>query len=271
VGKWVGIVLAVLLGFQVLYVVSANIVLAYFLPGWVSTSNLKLSYSSASTWWPARVNIEDLSIRSHDYNIQFQLDIEHAAVSVALHRLPFREFSGDDVEAVGVRFKLRHSVKSLDASKRRIDAFPPIEGYPDPPVYRDPPPKPIPEAEDKRFTIHLTDIQAEVRELWIMEVRYQGEAQAKGGFKLRPGRALRLLPATLKLAGGSLTLGDIAIARTTNLDVTADIDAPDLEALPGKALFSKVTASMDGRLEGGDLSFLDTYLPIERSAALSGD
>src|SRR5690606_18384288 len=36
VGKWVGIALAVVLGFQVLYLLSANVVLAYFLPGWLA-------------------------------------------------------------------------------------------------------------------------------------------------------------------------------------------------------------------------------------------
>lgn len=270
VGRIVGIGLAVLIGFQALYLLAANIVLAYFLSGWVTTSNLKLDYESASSWWPGRVHIEELSIRSHDYNIQFQIDIEEARVNVALHRLPFREFSGSDVSADGVRFKLRHNVHSLETAKRRLDAFPPIDGYPDPPVYKEPPPPPVPEEEDKRFTIELTSVDAKVLELWFLEYRYQGDARATGGFRLRPGRALRLDPATLNLNGGALTLGERTVSGTTHLKATAEIDAPDLEQLPGKAIFGTISATMDGTFEGGDLDFANTYLPLDNEAKLSG-
>src|SRR5690606_14172094 len=133
-----------------------------------------------------------------------------------------------------------------ETAKRRLDAFPPIEGYLDPPVYKEPPPPPVPEEEDKRFTIELTSVDAKVLELWFLEYRYQGDARATGGFRLRPGRALRLDPATLNLNGGALTLGERTVSGTTLLKATAEIDAPDLEQLPGKALFGTLSATMDG-------------------------
>ena len=271
VGAVLGRVAAVLLALELLYIVVANVVLRSSLIKHEvdGADGMHLEYESAWSIWLGHGHVSGLSLRVEDYNVQFLLTIERADVDVGLDELLHRRFHAYRVRAEGVRFLMRHKVHEAAGHGQRLAAFPHIPGFSDPPLYHGPHPPPIPDDQYDLWQVRLENVVAHAKELWFLEYRFLGDAEARGGFLLRPARLVRVVPARLEVRSGTLSLGEHRVARavTGTLEVTVkDLDVPKTE---GAAVFRDISTHAQLELRRGDLDFFDAYLD-PKQASVSG-
>ncbi len=229
-----------------------------------------MSYASAYSFIPGRVHVKGFTLRGADYNIQFALEVEDAVLDVNLIELASKRLEGSDVHVSGVSFKLRHKVRSTVGQEDRLAAFPPIDGYDGPPLYEGSPPETSSEELSKRWVISLSNVRAEVDELWIMEHRYRGSAVASGAFELHPGSRLRLTGTNLVFESGDIRVADRTVASSIDGQVTCDMPTTDLRDATGMQVLDEMSATAVIELQGGTLDFLDVYLSNTGVRAVRG-
>jgi hypothetical protein len=259
--------------FAVIYLIAANVILrTRWLRDRVSQGDgIELSYASAYSVWPGLVHVRSLSLEVQDYKIQFAVLADSGVVKVSLHDLLFRRFHATRVELQGLAFRLREKVQPSDADSARVAAFPPIAGFADPPVVDGPKPPATPDAEYDLWQIALDDVQAELRELWLMEYRYLGTGRIeRGGFRIQPGRAFAVYPARLMLGRGTLSVGDAVAVQRLELDLEGHVDSTDVRQVRGAALAEKVSGRIGLDAHGIQLGVFDSHVG-ERPPRVAGN
>src|SRR6476659_4220481 len=101
---------------------------------------------------------------------------------------------------------MRHKVREAAGHGERLAAFPKIPGFADPPLFVGPEPSPIPDEQYDLWSVQIEDVVAHANELWFLEYRFQGDAEARGAFLVRPARLVEVGPARLELRSGRLSL-----------------------------------------------------------------
>ena len=255
----VRVVLFLAAGFAVLYLVVANIFLrTRLLRDLVSRGDdVELDYASAYSVWPGLVHVRGLALEVQDYENQLSVAADSGVVSIRLHDLLFRRFHASDVALWGLAFRFRQKVEPRDGMRPHVAAFPPIRGFADPPVLSGEEPPPVPDAEYDLWQIALDEVNAELRELWILEYRYRGPGSVHGGFRLQPGRYFAVYPAVVHLKRGTLSVGDEVATERLEIELEGHIEATDVRQVQGAALAEKMTGRLRADIEELELGVLD--------------
>jgi hypothetical protein len=266
-------VLLAVIGVEAAYVLVANALLAspIIRSAVGSGEGVDLAYASARSWLPGRVHVRDLRLRVEDYNVQFQVAIDSGTMDVDLSDLPFKKFHVLRLAADGVSFRMRHKVHAVGSDGARLAAYPPIHGFADPPLYKGAPSPPVPDSEYNAWSVHIERVAARVRELWVLEYRFEGEAQASGSFLVRPSRWAQVEPASVHFDSGMLHVGTSVVATSVSGQVSCRIPGLDLRASTGSDVFKGISSKADLSLTGGGLGFLDVYLEERTGWRLGGD
>lgn len=271
--RWLRIGLYAVVGTFLVYLLAANVILrTSLLRGWISDdeSTLRLEYRSAWSLYPGHVAIRDLSLRYQDSNIQMLILLERATLKIDLFALTKRTLRVSKLTAEGTTFRMREKVEPFDGAQERVRAFPPIEGYGDPPIEHKVPQPPIPDDQYKLWSIDLPDISASLREVWTMELRYRGEGTVRGGFYLKPQRNVWVLPSVMLTHGGVFSLGDRDLIRGGDSQLDARIAPFDVREVPGV----QVLRYLSGRIQQqGELvlsAIAATYLPKDARIEVTG-
>lgn len=254
-------VLLVLGGLAALYVLLANALIKSSLLERLANSSpsVQLQYGSAYTFLPGRVHVKDLRLRSEDYNVQFELTVQSAVVDVSLLELASRRFHALKVRAEGVGFRARHKVRAVGADARRLAAYPPIAGFADPPFYVGSPPPPIAESEYNLWEVLLDDVEGSVREIWILEHRFQGKARVKGGFHMRPARFFSVFPSRLDLESGTLSVAGVPTAREVSGTLDCTVEHTNVEKVAGLQVLRTFSADLALTTARGELAAANVY------------
>gem|GEM_PF-6857046 len=240
----------VLVAVYALYLVAGNVILGTgLLRSWLNGNpeKVKVEYASAWTPWPGRISVRGLSLRYQDDNLQMLLGLGTATVDIDLPALTNHTFRAKRLRATDAVFRLRNRVESLEGVAGRVAAFPPIDGFADPPVHpREARKKkpPIPEDQYDLWAVQLDDISASIREIWTMEVRYRGAGSIAGGFKLRPRRDLSIAPSVVLLDGGIVSIGEEDLVRGNVSRIAANMDAYDVRVPKGTEVFRHLSATV---------------------------
>ncbi len=263
-------VLAVVLGFSLVYLILANVLLkTRWLRDRVNPApTVELEYSSASSYWPGRVRVTGLALQAEDYNVQFEATIDEATLDVSLHELLWRRFHVLALQAKGTAFRFRHKVKAVGDNARRLAAYPPIAGFPDPPLYVGG--TPSGEGESKLWEVRIDNVHAELAELWFVEHRYVGGGVAQGSFHVEPGRRFEVRPSALRLDGGQLKIGESTLVERLQLDAQATVRQTDVDVTLGNEIFRGMDANIDANLDGVDLAALNVYVPEAKGVEVRG-
>jgi hypothetical protein len=258
-GWLVRLVLFAVAGFAVLYLLAANVLLrTRLLRDFVSRGEgVELDYASAYSVWPGLVHVRGLALEVRDYANQLSVAADSAVVDICLHDLAFRRFHASDVALSGLAFRYRQTVDPRDGMQPYVAAFPPIRGFPDPPVRVGEEPPPVPDAEYDLWHIAIDEVLAELRELWILEYRYVGLGTLRGGFRLQPARHFAVYPATVSLKRGTLSVGDAVAADRLELDLEGHIESTDVRLVRGAALAEQMTGRVRANVEELELGALD--------------
>lgn len=265
--------LLVMAGLELAYLIAANGVLQTGLvrKAVESAQGLKLTHGTAYSVVPGRILVRDLRLRFEDYNVQFQLTVARAELDLSLHEMLFRKFHVLSVRADNVTLLLRHKVESVEQNEARLAAFPRIEGYADPPLYRGEAPGAISDqAASELWEVHVENILAHATELWMLEYRFEGRAEARGAFLLRPTRWVEVKPGTLHITSGSLTAGAHRVAESLGGSISCSVPGFDVRSAPGMQVFGHVSARADLQLSGGTLDFMNLYTSPQLGVSLTG-
>lgn len=228
------VALGITLGCELLYVTAANLVLATpWLENALSSKPEKLRVEIGRAWTviPGRVHLEDFRLRLQDRNVQFLLELRDADLDFELSDLLKRRFTVDRLTVDETKFYLRHKLatEAGPVEERRARAYPPIEGFADPPRKQS---SSSSSGKGKPWTVRIEDISTTVGELWIQEFRYAGRAKLRGSFELTPGERLWVEGAHVEFARAPLTLGR---------------DGEFLSELEGELRANIVTHSLEGQ------------------------
>ncbi|GAC1518494.1 MAG: hypothetical protein NVS3B10_20460 [Polyangiales bacterium] len=236
----------------VLYVVVANVLIkTHVLRHAIGTlPKQSVDYSWASTWWPGRVHVKDLRIQVQDSGNEFLITVDDAHANLDLLALLSKRLHVRSVQAHGVTLRRRARRAPGELSWRETYALPPIPGYDAVPTEDPHPPPPTTDEHYDLFTFDLPQIDADgVREIWIDDYHFTGEAKAHGGFYLRPARKVSVGPARVDVISGQMLLGPDPVLVDMHGDLELTLDTFDPRP-NGGALFLRKLTSLDGRLDG---------------------
>src|SRR5215210_5439302 len=163
---------------------------------------LLIQTDSAWTSWPGVVHVRNLRIRNQTRTVQWWASMDSGAIHLNLLDLRDRELVITGLSGTGVDFRLRRRVDGRRWTRPlRRELQPPIPGLTNPParppevIYR-PPPKPRLRRDPWRIRLAQVDLDS-VRQIWIEEFRFAGEARIAGGFDMTIWRRLQVDPTRL--------------------------------------------------------------------------
>ena len=256
-----GRVVCVVAGLELSYVVGANVFLRSngVVAAVEGADGVKLDYASAYSIVPGHVHVQRLRLRFEDYNVQFQVFVEQGTLDIGLSELLARKFHVYSLLADGVSFRMRHKSHGVGNDAERFAAYPKIEGFADPPLYHGVKPAPTPDDQYDLWQVRIENVVAHARELWVLEYRYAGDAEARGSFMVQPERLVQVEPAALRIRSGTLSVGDAPVARHFSGRIECSMPSLDVKNTFGAEVFHSISSKLDLDLVDGDARFLNVY------------
>jgi hypothetical protein len=254
-------VLLAVISLAVVYLITANVILrTRLLRDMVSEGDdIELTYASAYSVWPGRVQIRGLSLAVQGDDMQMAVLADSGVVNVSLHDLLFKRFHATSVSLEGLSFRFRPRVDAAQAGSARVASFPTIPSFADPPVRVGEKPSPVKDEEDDLWQIRLDDVRAEIRELWFFEYRYSGAGRiSRGGFLLQPGRNFAVYPARVELERGVVSVGNDVAAPHLQLAIEGNVQYTDVRTAEGPALADTMSGRLTIDAHDVNLAALDT-------------
>jgi hypothetical protein len=208
------IVLAVIVGLEVVYLVVGNVMLR---AGTVERllnkrpEKLKVHYESAYTLFPGHAVVKGFRIRSQATRSQIEAQADWVRALVNPLPLLWKTVNIVRADVRGAEFRMRRRPVTPEELKDKEAYVPPIEGLDYKDSLRDPTKVP----KVPKWGVSVTSCRVdEVREVWIDDYRITGPGSAGGGLTIGPGRWLELdgtwveFPALRVAAGGKPALED---------------------------------------------------------------
>lgn len=240
---------------------------------------LLIQARKAWTVWPGVIHVEGFEIRNQTRVSQWWAAMDRGTFELRLLDLRDRELQITGLTGQGVSFRLRRRVDVPTwVRKPRQELQPAIPGLENPP--RRPPevvyPKPPAAARQRDpWRIRLAGIQlANVREIWVEEYHFAGEARIAGGFDLQVWKRTHVEPTRLQIESGDLYLGPKAGAPIL-AGMSGRIDGEISPYSPAEHRGWNAIRFLSGRarMTGGvaSLAFLDEYMQRTRWLKLDAE
>lgn len=260
---WVRRVLVAALALQLLYVLTANVMLATHAVDRMvnaSTDDVEMHVGSGWTVLPGYVHLRDVSIRVNDTDLQAFVYVEQASAHVSMLWLLDKKLLVYSANASGVRYSMRTRVAAInDGNRATVAAYPPIPGV-EPPVI-DPvrhaaakPPK------EKFFRYEVRDAVGEGNEFWLNEYHFRGTFRGTGGFFFWPLAEVTVYPMTGDADHGTLSIGDEIVSEDLSAHLQASVarftmpEQKGIQQLRGLDAHATLTMSIPND------KFLKTYI-----------
>lgn len=241
-----------------------------WLPILVSQQRERIELTLGVAWMviPGEVRVRNLRVRQQAVKDQWLLAVDDATVSFDLGELWHHTIHITTADAHGASFRWR---ARLDAQVAALgpesqpptgpgvvaDLSPPITGFTNPP-------SPSPEAiypPANPWRVELDDVHIDgIREVWIADYRYVGDATAHGALKVEAKKWVEVEGATVELHGGDVTRGAETMLRRVEGKVNLDLVGTDPATVEGRGLFGALSGTVAIKAAVANLSFLDFYL-----------
>jgi hypothetical protein len=262
----------VLLAFEVVYVVGANLVLnTDILDDVINKKPHKtlIEWESGWTPWPFFVHVEGFRFRSQSAKQQMQFRLGEADVWINLFALPGKRVSARSVSGDDFSFRLRPRLTAETAGDPDGAYFPEIAGLSNPP---DPAPEDIyppkdPSKKKKKWRIDLGNIDIDGRvEIAVGTLLIAGDGTAGGDLRYQVGAEMHLPRAQLGLSDSEIKLRDQVYVNEVTLRADTSLGPFVPKETKGLSIFEYLLGSFS--LENGtipDVSVVNAFL-LERSA-----
>jgi len=264
--------LSLAIGVLACYFIAANLLLRTRLLRYLindGPDSTSVEYSAAFSPWPGRLQVSDLRIRDRGTASEWMIGLDEGRAHVGLLDLVRGRFHPTHIRGKGLVVLVRSRLVPGEATPGRLSVIPPIPGFPDPPL-REPGQK-TPPPTGREWTIWLEDVDVdEVREIWVDEYHYLGDATLTGGMLLHPRRRFEVFPATLEVRDGTLRFSEETLAASVRASLAAVIHPYDLREASGDAVLKFLTGTGrgTGRLE--NVHFLNVMLDTPPALRLEG-
>jgi len=269
--RWlVGIAIACV-AFELVYLVAAHFMLkGDTLARLINKKpeKMRITWSSARSWFPGVVTVDELEIRGQTRRIQWYLAADEVHARISLLRLPLKRVHLSSAQTAGIDFRLRRRLDppakdGEEGSPREIrgsEYFPEIPGFINPP---DPTPEdlyPPKKKLKKPWTIHLggVDVDGPIR-VAVGRMRLEGEGVVSGAMTYRTRDTIEVRRGNLRLTEGRLIIDSEVASDDLTLDVTSR-----WRAFPAKgAKLPQILEGVSGSFAiAGDIH-TKTSVPIE--------
>lgn len=218
----------------------------------------------AYTLVPGIVHVSDFRVQGQDRFVQWEVTVPHARAKIDLPALASQKLRIERATGGDVSFRLR--AKREGAELEKVAAhLPVIEGYG--PAILDPAAFPVRPRMPHPWWVELGDLDFDVKELWVDEVRYQGQAHASGDWRIRPDHDVEVNPAHLIFHDGTLTRRGVTAAGQVKGTLDASLSLFDPRAVPGAAILEYLDADAKLTLSEVPPALLTGFTDI---VALSG-
>lgn len=226
-----------------------------------------IEWQSAFSPFPGFVFVRGITGRIQDSGIQLAFQLPVASVGIFLPSLMQKEFRTTHIRGQGLAFQLRLRRDPKDIQSSHYLTLPPIPGLPG--FEREP--EPSPQGKGEPWHIRLGGIALErVREIWIEEYRFAGQARVGGGFHLIPGRLAEVFPSYVFTRDGEVFLGGNRVADEVNVDIEAKLEEFLSSDVSGMKIFNQLTGSVRGEARIDNIRFLNYYLRRAKWLRLDG-
>ena len=191
---------------------------------------MQITWTSARSWFPGFVTVEQLTIRGQSRKIQWYVAADDVHARISLLRLPLKRVHLSSAHTAGIDFRLRRRLdpparEGEEGTPREIrgsEHFPEIPGFSNPP---DPRPEDIypPKKKLKKpWVIHLggVDVDGPVR-VAVGRMRLEGDGVVSGAMTYRLRDAIEVRRGNLRLAGGRLTIDSEVASDDLTLDISS--------------------------------------------------
>ncbi len=268
-GRLLLVAVLVLVGLQAAWLFAANLLLR---PGGVierqvnrKPEKIRIDWSGARSFWPGDLRVENLRIRGCLLTVQWSLSLDNARAQVGLGTLLERCFLARGLVADGAVFHLRR----LPLATAGLDKHSVIAPIPWAELTTRPPEEVVKAILAAELRPPLRQIWAVrlpgarvlgVREIWLDEFRYRGDAVAHGSLFVRPKETLDARGVRVDLTQGWITLGEDPVLKVGSGRI--DFAFPDVDSvvLRGRAVLQKMEGAVS--LEGTvpDIRFANFYI-----------
>ena len=262
-------------GLESAYLMCANLFLNLnLLPfAFDSTNQVKASISGGWSVLPGRVHVRNARVIFQDHNLQFSIDMASGSLVVHLGDLLHRTFHASHLRGTGVAFRMRNRIDPWSKHDPAVGTLPPIPEFPSPAVIEAYVPEPpISDAEYNLWKIQFDDVDVGVSELWAQAFRYRGKGRARGEFQLKPGRTVRVGPASLELDPGQLSAGAYRVAAGLHGRIDCTVYPFDVRPVHGVEPFRYISARirLDSPALDPQVYSLFASEPAPRVSSISG-
>jgi hypothetical protein len=215
-----------------------------------NSTDLRLDYASAYSFFPGRVHVEGLTLRGREQAVEWFLTLDHVDAVVSLGDLLHHTFHATRLRSSGFAIRARLRLDRVDATPDVVAALPAIAGFADPPLRDEGPGQaPLTDATYHLWAVDLEDVDVEhVREVWIHTLRAEGDTHVRGRWLFHPQRGLDVGPATAEANGVDFSYGSIPLATGIRGTFGTAVEPFDLREVHGLDVLDHV--SYDGHLEG---------------------
>lgn len=201
----------------------------------------------AWTLVPGIVHVRDLRVQGQDRYVQWEVTIPSARAKVDLGALASQRLRIERGSGADVAFRLR-ARREQGAPEAMLAHLPEIAGMGAP--IRDDARFPLRPRMPHPWWLEFDELDFDVKELWVDEVRYVGSASARGDWKIKPDHAIEVHPARVEFHDGALTHRGAPAAGQVRGVVTASLHAFDPRAVRGASILEFLDADTDLVLSG---------------------
>jgi len=220
---------------------------------------ISVEYSSAYSLLPGRVRVRNLRIQDRGFATEWVISLEKGRGSIRLVDLLRGRFHTTRIRGSGLAIRVRSRLTPEEATPGRLAFLPPIAGFPGPPI-RPPGERPQPRT-GREWTTRLDDVVIdEVREIWVNEYHYTGDATLTGGMLLHPRLRFETFPTALVVRSGTLRLSEEPVASSVQARLDGVIHPYELRPGSGDAILLAMTGAGRGTGKVESIHFLNGML-----------
>jgi hypothetical protein len=262
------------LGALALFLASAGAALLFginfFLNTWLKVllnrqpERLEMDWSYAWTWDARHVEVDGYTLRVQGPLDQWWLTVDRATLTVGLRPLLERRFQADDVRGDGVVVRYRGRadaplVPGRTPSSPYVDGrSPPIPGLENPPLVR---PEDVYPPPVEPWLVALDDVEVSgIREVWLGDYRFVGEAQLAGEIIVMPGASLDLSEVSAQVLQGEIDVEGIPVVSDLSMEVEGALEGVDPVTDAGTGMLRRLDAALTLGGHVDDLRSIDIFL-----------
>jgi hypothetical protein len=210
---------------------------------------------------PDTIHVRDLALSIDGYAIRLHVELPEGGVRIAFFDLLSRSFHTRSITGRHASVTLQRKMPHDAIDERRIERFPEIAAFDQPPIR-------APELPDwpprhKALTVELEGVDVRIDHVWVDELRLDpAEGHLEGNMRFVVGHALRAWDITLDATDAVVAVADDdPLLDGLDLRVALDIDEYNPNPREEHAAIGELTGELEGRGTVRDLSSIAMYLP----------